>query len=135
MSWEQHRYAVERARDRMKEAHDAAVEACDGVSLQSEAAGSDAELLDDVVYFLKKLEGGKAGDSRGQQFVDDWNRTLITISNFCEQYNLPKPDMIFSRVWRDQMSAFAGVLIGTPLIYCGVRLRFGQLESMDVLRP
>lgn len=75
MTWEQHRYAVERARDRMKELHDAAIEDREGVSLQSEAANSDMELLDDVVDFLKSLEGGKAGDPIGQQFVDDWNRT------------------------------------------------------------
>lgn len=135
MSWEQHRYAVERARDRMKQLHDAAVEDRQGVSLQSEAANADAELLDDVADFLKSLEGSKAGDSLGQQFVDDWNRTIITISNFCGQYDLPKPDMIFHQKWRTHMSAVAQRPIGSPVIYGGVRVRFGQLESMDVLRP
>ncbi len=134
MTWEQHRYAVERARDRMKKLHDAAIEDREGISLQSEAANSDMELLDDVVDFLKSLEGAKAGDPIGQQFVDDWNRTIVTLSNFCGLYDLPKPDMIFHHRWQDRMSAVAGIRIGSPLIYAGVRVRFGRFESMDVLR-
>ena len=119
MTWEQHRGAVERARD------------C-GIPLPG-----DAELLDDVVDFLRSLEGSKAGDileNPGQAFVDDWNKTICTLSNFCGLYNLPKPDMVFHPKWQMHMSHIAGQRIGAPLIYAGVRVRFGMFESCDVLR-
>jgi len=138
MSWEQHRYAVERARDRMKRHHDAAIQANEGVSLQSEAAGSDAEMLDEVADFLKSLEGSKARDiweNPGEAFVADWNKAICELSNFCAAWNLPKPDMVFHPLWRVRMSTIAGQQIGSPLIYAGVRVRFGQFESCDVLRP
>lgn len=137
MSWEQHRYAVERARDMRRKFADEHNEASGMVNLQGEANGSDAEMLDEVADFLKSLEGSKAGDQmidRGQSFVADWNKMIATISVLCSQYQLPKPDMIFHYKWQDHMSYVAGQRIGSPLIYAGVRVRFGIFESMDVLR-
>lgn len=133
MSWEQHRYAVERARDRIKKSADEINEAAQMVTLQGEAAGSDAELLDDVADFLKALEGGKAGDGEGQRFIDDWNKAITTVSNFCAYYDLPKPDMIFHPKWQHRMSVVAQRPIGSPLIYAGVRVRFGTMRSVDAL--
>lgn len=166
MSWEQERYAVERARDRMKKLADSVNdhclecgEGCDGpekdweckcpkgptfagVTLQGEAASSDAEMLDNVVDFLKSLDGydtskGSIGFLEGKDatdaFVAEWNKVIATISVFCDQYSLPKPDMIFHLKWQRLMSEFAGQHIGAPLIYAGVRVRFGEMRSMDVL--
>lgn len=138
MTWEQHRYAVERARDMRRKFADEHNEASGMLNLQGEANSSDAEMLDEVADFLQSLEGSKPGDhmiDRGQAFVADWNKTISTISVFCSQYDLPKPDMIFHRKWRDHMSYVAGAQMGSPLIYAGVRVRFGNLEPMDVLRP
>ena len=160
MSWEQHRYAVERAARMRSDAADAINDHCmecgmkvdpdisacrciggpvfAGVTLQGEANSSDAEMLGEVADFLKSLEGSKADDileNPGQAFVDDWNQAITTLSNFCGFYNLPKPDMIFHQKWRMHMSRVAQREIGSPLIYAGVRVRFGTLESMDVLRP
>lgn len=158
MSWEQHRYAVERARDMRQKAADAVNNHCmecgmevnpdigtcrcigepifAGVTLQGEANSSDAEMLDEVADFLKSLEGSKAGqqfsDPRGA-FVADWNQTICTISNFCAQYDLPKPDMLFHPKWHAHMSALSGMNIRSPLIYAGVRVRFGTYRSMNVL--
>jgi hypothetical protein len=135
MSWEQHRYAVERAARMRREIADRQNEAAQMVNLQGEANGSDAEMLDDVADFLKSLEGSKAGDGERQRFVDDWNKTITTLSNFCAYYDLPKPDMLFHPKWQHHMSAVAQRPIGSPLIYAGVRVRFGRFESCDVLRP
>lgn len=59
MSWEQQRYAVERARDMRRKAADEINEASQMVTLQGEAQGGDAEMLDDVADFLQSLEGKK----------------------------------------------------------------------------
>lgn len=161
MGWEQHRYAIERARDMRRKAADAINDHCmkcgrkvpemvgyrcacpggvpthAGVTLQGEANSSDAELLDDVADFLLSLDGSKAGqrlDDPGTAFIADWNQTIGHISNFCAIWDLPKPDMIFHQKWQSHMSAVAGMRIGSPLIYAGVRVRFGSLQSMDVLR-
>lgn len=138
MSWEQHRYAVERAASlRRKIAHDIAEET-QGVSLQGEAQGGDAELLEEIAEFLKSLEGSKAGqwqEDAGAAFVADWNKAIADLSNFCARYDLPKPDMIFHPKWQAHMSYVAGQAIGSPLIYAGVRVRFGMFQSMDVFRP
>lgn len=138
MTWEQHRYAVERAASlRRKIAHNIAEET-QGVSLQGEANGSDAELLDEIANFLQSLEGSKAGqlqENAGAAFVADWNKTIANLSNFCAQYDLPKPDMIFHPKWQSHMSYVAGQSIGSPLIFAGVRVRFGMFQSMDVFRP
>lgn len=156
MSWEQHRYAVERAARMRRASADAINGHCmecgmkptpggvckcqagptyAGVTLQGEANSSDAEMLEEVAEFLKALEGSKADDGEGQRFIDDWNKTITAVSNFCGYYDLPKPDMIFTREWRQRMSVIAERPIGSPIIYAGVRVRFGTLESMDVLRP
>ena len=138
MSWEQHRYAVERAGRLRRMQADKINEANQGVSLQGEAQGSDAEMLDEVADFLRSLEGSKAGDwqeNAGAAFVADWNKTIATISNLCAQYNLPKPDMIFHPKWQQYMSYVAGQSIGSPLIYAGVRVRFGRMVSVDALLP
>lgn len=138
MSWEQHRYAVERAARIRRKAAENINEASQMVTLAGEANSSDAEMLEEVGEFLKSLEGSKAGDileNPGQAFVDDWNKAITTLSNFCGLYDLPKPDMIFHQKWRVHMSRVAQREIGSPLIYAGVRVRFGTLESMDVLRP
>lgn len=134
MPWEQHRYAVERARDMRRKIADEQNEAVQGVNLQGEANGSDAEMLDDVADFLRSLDGSKPGMDCREQFIADWNATICTISNFCAKYDLPKPDMIFHPSWQNHMSLIAGTNIGSPLIYGGVRVRFGILSSMDVLR-
>lgn len=135
---EQHRYAVERAaRLRKHVAHDE-IERNQGVSLQGEANGSDAEMLDEVADFLRSLEGSKKNQAitdPGGAFVADWNQVIGTISNFCGMYDLPKPDMLFHPKWQARMSMIAQQQIGSPLIYAGVRVRFGTYRSMDVLVP
>ena len=139
MSWEQHRYAVERARERLKDRLDA-VENVEsqfgGVSLQGEAARSDVEMLDDVADFLKALEGPKTHDPMPVTFIKDWNKTVARIAEFSAQYGLPAPDMIFNPIWRTRMDDAAGKIspqiLGT-LIYMGVRVRFGQFVQADVL--
>lgn len=162
MSWEQHRYAVERARDRMKATADRINDHCmecsakhdgsddwrcgcpdgeptfAGATLQGEAASSDAEMLDDVADFLRSLEGSKKGQAitdPGGAFVADWNQMIAVISNVCGQYDLPKPDMVFLPVWQARMSMIAQTKIGSPLIYAGVRCRFGRFASFDALVP
>lgn len=159
MSWEQHRYAVERARDMRRKTADAINDHCAecgtkmdmenmerlvckcpdgpvfaGVTLQGDADGSDAEMLDDVADFLRSLDGSKPGMDCREQFIADWDATICAVSNFCAKYDLPKPDMIFHPSWQSHMSLIAGTNIGSPLIYAGVRVRFGTLSSMDVLR-
>lgn len=142
MSWEQHRYAVERARDMRRKIADDQNKAAGMVNLQGEANGSDAEMLDEVADFLESLEGyddrrGSIGfldgEEAGEAFVAEWNKTIATISVFCDQYGLPKPDMVFRPEWQRHMSAIAGQRIGSPIIYAGVRVRFGTLAPMDVL--
>lgn len=135
MGWEQHRYAIERARDMRKQQAHHAIEANQGVSLQSEAAGGDAELLDAVADFLLSLDGSKPTMARGEEFVADWNQAIGQISNFCAKWDLPKPDILFHPLWQQNMSRVAGMHIGAPLIYAGVRVRFGSYVSMDVLHP
>lgn len=133
MSWEQHRYAVERAARLRRKAADEINEANQGVSLQGEAQGSDAEMLEEVGEFLRSLDGAQPGMEQGERFVADWNATIAHLSCFCSRYDLPKPDMIFHPSWQRYMSTIAGVTIGSPIIYAGVRVRFGRLESRDVL--
>lgn len=138
MTWEMHRYAVERAARMRRTIADEQNEAAQGANLQGEANGSDAEMLEEVAEFLKALGGSKASDileNPGQAFVDDWNKAITSLSNFCGLYDLPKPDMVFHQKWRMHMSRVAQREIRSPLIYAGVRVRFGTLESMDVLRP
>ena len=159
MSWEQHRFAVERARTMREKAAEAINGYCmdckqqeafffdgrclcpdgkptfAGVTLQGEANSSDAELLGDVADFLKSLEGSKPTMPRGEEFVADWNKAICELSNFCAKWDLPKPDMVFHQSWRGRMSKIAGTQIGSPIIYAGVRVRFGRFESCDVLRP
>lgn len=161
MGWEQHRYAVERARDMRRKIADEQNDHCAecgqktdgtdawrcgcptgqpifaGATLQGEASSSDAEMLDEVADFMKSLEGSKAGQcfaDPDSAFVADWNQTIVHLSNFCSIYALPKPDMIFHPNWQGRMSEIAGMRIGSPIIYAGVRVRFGTLTPMDVLR-
>ena len=142
MTWVYHRYAVERARDRMKKLHDEAVEAQQGVSLQSEATGSDAELLDEVVEFLSTLDGYQnengsigflEGAERRDAFVWDWNKTIAQIGVFCKQYNIPEPELLFHPRVLDHMNAASSQRISGTLIYMGVKVRFGGYEQRDVL--
>lgn len=56
MTWDQHRYAVERARDFRRKLADEQNEAAQGVNLQGEANGSDAEMLDEVADFLRSRD-------------------------------------------------------------------------------
>lgn len=159
MGWEQHRYAIERARDMRQKTADAINDHCAeckqqeaffyegrclcpdgkpifaGVTLQGEANSSDAELLGDVADFLKSLDGSKPTMARSEEFVADWNQAIGQISNFCAKWDLPKPDMLFHPLWQQNMSRVAGMRIGAPLIYAGVRVRFGSYVSMDVLHP
>lgn len=138
MSWEQHRYAVERARDLRRKLANEINEENQAVSLQGEAQGGDAELLNELADFLRSLEGSKAGqwqEDAGAAFVADWNKAIADLSNFCARYDLPKPDMIFHPKWQAHMSYVARQTIGSPLIYAGVRVRFGMFQSMDVFRP
>lgn len=137
MSWEQHRYAVERARDRMKERADAINEEKQMVTLQGEAAGGDAELLDDVAEFLQSLEGSKAGqilENPGEAFIADWNRMVGTISVLCGQYDLPKPEMVFHPKVLSLMRSISNSRIADTIIFAGVKIRFGKFEQADVLR-
>jgi hypothetical protein len=133
MSWEQHRYAVERARDHRRKVADSINESEQMVTLQGEANASDAEMLDEVADFLKSLEGGRRDEISGPAFVADWNKMIAEISTFCARYDMPKPDMLFHPKWQGYMSTIAQQRIGSPLIYAGVRVRFGTLRPMDVI--
>lgn len=143
MSWEQHRYAVERAARMRREFADKHNEMSPPhVNLQAEANGSDAEMLEEVGEFLKSLEGYDdrkgsigflEGIELGNAFIAEWNKTVATVSVFCDRFNLPKPDMIFLPEVQYHMSKIAGQRIGSPIIYAGVRVRFGRLAPMDVL--
>lgn len=143
MSWEQHRYAVERAARIRREFADKHNEMSPShVNLQAEANGSDVEMLEEVAEFLKALEGyddrkGSIGFldqlELGQAFIAEWNKSIATISVFCDRFGLPKPDMIFPPEWQHYMNRIAGQHIGSPIIYAGVRVRFGKLAPMDVL--
>lgn len=142
MSWEQHRYAVERAARMRREIADRQNEAAQMVNLQGEANGSDAEMLEEVAEFLKSLEGyddrkGSIGFLEGREaqdaFIAEWNKTIATVSVFCDRYGMKKPDMIFVPEWQEYMSVIAGQRIGAPIVYAGVRVRFGKLSPMDVL--
>jgi hypothetical protein len=68
-------------------------------------------------------------------FVDDYNRMIATVSNFCDQYMIGKPDMIFHPAVLDRMKSASGVrdMLGT-LIFMGIRVRFGTWEQRDVFR-
>ena len=155
MTWEQHRYAIERAARRLKEANDAINDCCvvcdsgalgveycrcedgptlAGMTLQGEALSSDAEMLDDVADFLQSLDGSKADEIPSKQFVDEWNRMIGYISVMTGRYGLPKPEMLFEPEWIDRMSQIAGMRIQPVLIYGGVKVRFGRMEQADVFR-
>lgn len=68
-------------------------------------------------------------------FVDDYNRMIATVANFCDRYMVPKPDLIFPPQMLERMKSASGVrdMLGT-LIFMGVRVRFGVWEQRDVLR-
>jgi hypothetical protein len=61
---------------------DPTAEAAQGVNLQGEANGSDAEMLDEVAHFLRSLEGSEAGDwmkDGAIAFIADWNQATSGI--------------------------------------------------------
>ncbi|WP_372732948.1 hypothetical protein [Novosphingobium sp.] len=142
MTWEQHRYAVERARDRMRRQADEADQLQGGVSLQGVAAASDAEMLDEVADFLESLEGRRhdltsigflEGDARRDAFIRDWNRTIGTVGVFAAQWGLPAPEMLFHPKWHEAMNYNSSQPIRATLIWQGVKIRFGFVEQRDVL--
>ncbi len=142
MTWEQHRYAVERARDRMRKHADEANEAQGGVNLQGEAAASDAEMLDEVADFLQSLEGYRnemgsigflEGEARRDAFIRDWNKTIGTVGVFAAQWGMPAPEMLFCPEWLAAMNYHSDVQIRSTLIWQGVKVRFGLVEQRDVL--
>jgi len=141
MTWEQHRYAVERARDRLrKQAED--IVSHGGMNLQSEAASSDAEMLDEVVDFLHSLEGYRneagsigflEGEARRDAFIRDWNKTIGTVGVFAAQWGMRPPEMLFHPEWYAAMNYHSDVQIRSTLIWQGVKVRFGFVEQRDVL--
>lgn len=142
MNWQQHRYAVERARDRVQRQADEANELQGGVSLQGVAASSDAEMLDEVAHFLESLEGHSHGDgsigllvgeARRDAFIKDWNKTIGTVGVFAAQWNLPAPEMLFNPKWLEYMNRNSPQPIRATLIWQGVKVRFGHVEQRDVL--
>lgn len=162
MSWEQHRYAVERARDLRRKAADAINDHCieclmkhdgsanwrcgcpdgeptfAGATLQGEANGSDAEMLDEVADFLRSLEGSKKDQfvtDPGGAFVDDWNKMVATISVLCSQHDLPKPEMVFHPTWLARMRDISNTRIADTIVYAGVKIRFGRFVQFDGLQP
>jgi len=170
MSWEQHRYAVERARDRMKSAAESINDHCAecglstetiedcmgicncpdgkpiyaGVTLQGEAASSDAEMLDDVADFLKALDGyqgdkAQIGNLQGSEaaaaYAAEWNKVVTTLSVFCDRYSIPKPLVVFHPRGLALMRLLSGEDILSVLIYAGVKVTFGIPENMTVIRP
>jgi hypothetical protein len=92
------------------------------------AALDPAELLE----FRTWTEIDRSGNGA---FVDDYNRMIATISNFCSRYDVSKPDMIFHPQMLTKMKAHSGVhsMLGT-LIFMGVRVRFGTWEQRDVFK-
>lgn len=134
MTWEQHRFAVERARDRLKKEADAAESARGGISIQSVAGHTDAEMLDEVAEFLLTLDGPKNGFPTRENFVMQWNKTIAQVGVFAQQQKLPAPELIFNPLWHDKINdACDSPILGT-LIWMGVRIRFGAFEQRDVLR-
>jgi hypothetical protein len=92
------------------------------------AALDPAELLE----FRTWTEIDRSGSG---EFVDDYNRMIATVSNFCDKHNIRKPDLIFHPSVLTKMKAASGVnsMLGT-LIFMGVRVRFGDWEQRETLR-
>ena len=137
MSWEQHRYAVERAARMRREIAKAQDEQAQGVNLQGEANGSDAEMLEEVAEFLRSLGGSKAAErteDHGQAFIADWNKMIATISVTARQWNMPVPQLICGPKWYAHMNSVATIRLMPVLVYAGVKIRFGDFEQADVLR-
>lgn len=73
-------------------------------------------------------------ENKAEEFVDDWNRMIGTISFMAAKYDLPAPDLVFHPKWRDHMRLMSRENIQGTLIYMGVRARFGMFEQRDVLK-
>jgi len=106
MKWEQHRFAAERARDRMEK----------------------------LAQFLRSLDGGKRGDPARETFVSDWNKMIAGVSVMCSMYELPEPVMVFNPSWLNRIRSISGAQIRDTLIYANVKVRFAIFEQAEVLR-
>ena len=71
----------------------------------------------------------------GKSFVEDYNHMMGGIADFCNRYDVPKPDVIFHPKMLDKMRSESDMhsMLGT-LIFMGIRVRFGLWEQRDVLR-
>lgn len=70
----------------------------------------------------------------GKSFTEDYNRMIGDIADFCNRYDVHKPDMIFHPAMLDRMRATSQQDIRGTLIFMGVRVRFGLWEQREVFR-
>jgi hypothetical protein len=71
----------------------------------------------------------------GKSFTEDYNRMIGGISDFCNRYQVRKPELIFHPSMLDRMNMESNERILGTLIFMGIRVRFGTFEQADVLRP
>jgi len=118
MSWEQHRYAVERAARLRREFADQCNEASQGVNLRGEANGS--------IGFLQSKEFAEA-------FQRDFTAACLALNNVSLKYSLPKPVLALPHDWETVVRRTIPNHAYDVLYYAGGTVRFGIVRQVTVL--
>jgi len=72
--------------------------------------------------------------SDANNFVNDWNKMIGTISSFSSKWNLPQPEIIYHPKVLDHIRANSYERISDTLIFMGVKIRFGFWEVVTSFR-
>lgn len=68
------------------------------------------------------------------EFVNDWNAAIATVSMYAEKYNMRKPDMVFHPDWLRKIRVMSHEHIAGTLVHMGVRVKFATWQQVDALK-